>query len=233
MIRPADRRRGAGQGRRELDQGYSGRQGGVEQGLPRRRRRQGMGRDQGDAAAQGRVVGRRSRRSPNQATLYDHIRNAPVRKHEVDGKTGRRRRRRLQDRRARDRGRIRMAVPVACQHGAGLRAGRDQGRPGHAAGPASQKPHFVPRRRRRHARQMPRGQRARASGCRARAPTAATMPTTPRWMPRCLAKAVGKPVRAAIYARPRHRLGSERPGLDPYACAPRSMRRATSLLTTS
>ena len=41
------RRRGAGQGRRKLDQGYSRRQSGLEQGLPRRRRRQGMGRDQG------------------------------------------------------------------------------------------------------------------------------------------------------------------------------------------
>ena len=56
----ADRRRGAGQGRRKLDQGHSRRQGGLGQGLPRRRRRQGMGCDQGDAAAQGRVVGCRA-----------------------------------------------------------------------------------------------------------------------------------------------------------------------------
>ena len=51
------RRRRAGEGRRKLDQGHPGRQGGVGQGLPRRRRRQGMGCDQGGAAAQGRVVG--------------------------------------------------------------------------------------------------------------------------------------------------------------------------------
>ena len=43
-------------------------------------------------------------------------------------------RRRSTDGRESDRGRIRMAVPVACQHGPGLRAGRDQGRQGHRAG---------------------------------------------------------------------------------------------------
>ena len=88
MIRPADCRRGAGQGRRNLDQGYSGRQGGVEPGLPRRRRRQGMGRHQGDAAAQGRN-GRTSKPPFPEKTsaIYDYIRNAPVRKKEVEGKT--------------------------------------------------------------------------------------------------------------------------------------------------
>ncbi len=50
------RRRRAGQGRRSLDQGHSDRQGGVEQRLPRRRRRQGVGRDQGRQRAQGRMV---------------------------------------------------------------------------------------------------------------------------------------------------------------------------------
>ena len=40
-------------------------------------------------------------------------------------------RRSLQDRGARHRGRIRMAVPVAREHGPGLRAGRDQGRQRH------------------------------------------------------------------------------------------------------
>ena len=43
-----------------LDQGHSGRQGGVEPGLPRRRRRQGMGRHQGDAPAQSGMVGRQA-----------------------------------------------------------------------------------------------------------------------------------------------------------------------------
>ena len=54
------RRRGAGEGRRKLDQEHSRRQGGLGQGLPRRGRRQGMGRDQGRAAAQGRVVRRQA-----------------------------------------------------------------------------------------------------------------------------------------------------------------------------
>ena len=68
---------------------------------------------------------------PDQDALYDHIRKAPVRKRAVEGKDSRQCRRGLQDRGAGDRGRIRVAVPVACQHGTGLRAGRDQGRQGH------------------------------------------------------------------------------------------------------
>ena len=64
---------------------------------------------------------------PAQASLYDHIRKAPVacpesRKAERQCRGG------VQDRRQDHRGRVRMAVPVACQHGPGLRAGRDQGR---------------------------------------------------------------------------------------------------------
>ena len=81
---PGGRRQRAGQGRRKLDQGHPGRQGGVGQGLPRRRRRQGMGRDQGRRRSS-RSSGRRSKPPfPDQAALYDHIRKTPARKREVE-----------------------------------------------------------------------------------------------------------------------------------------------------
>ena len=67
---------------------------------------------------------------PEQASLYDHIRKAPVRKREVEAQNGNVDEA-FKTAAQRHRGRIRMAVPVACQHGAGLRAGRDQGRQGH------------------------------------------------------------------------------------------------------
>ena len=54
---PAGRGRGAGQCRRELDQGHPGRQGGLDQGFPRRRRRQGMERGEGRQGAEGDLVG--------------------------------------------------------------------------------------------------------------------------------------------------------------------------------
>ncbi len=120
-------RRGAGQGRRKLDQGYSGRQSCLEPGLPRRRRRQGMGRHQSDAAAQGRMVGREAavpRKSVRDLRLHPQRTGAQKRSRRQDD---RRRRSGLQERRARDRGGIRMAVPVPCQHGPGLRSRRHQG----------------------------------------------------------------------------------------------------------
>ena len=52
----AGRRQRPGQGRRKLDQGHPQRQGGVAGRLPRRRRRQGVGRHPGDAEPQGGVV---------------------------------------------------------------------------------------------------------------------------------------------------------------------------------
>ena len=67
---------------------------------------------------------------PEQASLYDHIRKASVRKREVEKENGNVDEA-FKSRRQGDRGRIRMAVPVACQHGSGLRAGRDQGRQCH------------------------------------------------------------------------------------------------------
>ena len=109
------RRRGAGQGRRELDQGHSGRAGGPREGLPRRRRRPGVGRDPGRRKAQGRVVEGRRRRSPTRtrSTTTSARRRSQARGREAE----RQRRRGVQDRRARDRGRIRMAVPVARRMG--------------------------------------------------------------------------------------------------------------------
>ena len=96
---------------------------------------------------------------------------------------GRQCRRGVPRRRARGRGRIRVAVPVACQHGTGLRAGRDQGRRRRPAGPAR-------RSRTSCATASPtcsacRPTRCARSGCRAPAPTAATMRATPRWTPPC------------------------------------------------
>ena len=76
MIRPAGRRRGAGQGRRSVDQGHPGRQGGLGQGLPRRRRRQGVGRDQGRGEAQGRVVGGRAAVPEPERALRPHPQGA-------------------------------------------------------------------------------------------------------------------------------------------------------------
>ena len=129
MIRPAGRGRGAGQGRRKLDQGHPGRAGGPPERLPRRRRRQGMGRDQGGARSSrssGRRSSRRSRTRTRSTTTSARRRCASA------GREAERQRRRgVQDRRQGDRGRVRMAVPVARRDGTGLRAGRDQGRQGH------------------------------------------------------------------------------------------------------
>ena len=149
---------------------------------------------------------------PEQAAIYDHIRKAPVRKREdVQGK--RQRRRGLQDRRARGRGRIRMAVPVACLHGTGLRAWSRSRTATSPAGPARRsrtscatasprtlgmpmekvrvhlggRPRLLRPQRRRRLRHGRR--RAGEGGRQAGAP--------------------------AIHARAGHRLGPEGPGLDP------------------
>ena len=57
-------------------------------GFLARRRGQGVGCDPGGRQAEGRVVGRRRRRSRDQAALYEHIRKAPVRKREVEKQNG-------------------------------------------------------------------------------------------------------------------------------------------------
>ena len=60
-----------------------GAQGRLGEGLPRRRRRQGVGRHQGRASSS-RSSGRTSKPPfPDQTALYDHIRKAPVRKREI------------------------------------------------------------------------------------------------------------------------------------------------------
>ena len=110
-----------------------------------------------------------------------------------------------------------MAVPVACQHGPGLRAGRDQGRPGHLLD--------------RHAEVALRAATAspRCSACRSRR-CASIWVTGPGSYGRNDAddarhgcRRAGESGRQAgapaIHARPGHRLGSERPGLDPQARA--------------
>ncbi len=145
MIRPAV----AGQVPVKVDEGsikdIPGAQGGLGQGLPRRGRRQGMGRDQG-APRRSRSSGRRSNPPfPDQTALYDHIRKAPVRK--ATGRQAERQRRRgVQNRGARDRGRVRVAVPVACLHGTGLRAWSRSRTARSTCWTGSQKPHFVQRR---------------------------------------------------------------------------------------
>ena len=190
------------------------------QGLPRRGRGQGVGRDQGRREAQGRVVeGRAAVPGPERA-LRPHPQGAGAQG--ADRQDQRQRRRGVQDRGPRDRGRVRMAVPVACLHGTGLRRGRDQGRQGQlldrlaevALRAASASPaqlgvplanvhvHLGGRARllRPQRRRRLRGGRRRAGQGRRQA---------------------GAP---AIHARGRHRLGPEGPGLDPQG--PRGDRRA-------
>jgi len=148
---------------------------------------------------------------PAQASLYDHIRKSTVRKRQVDKENGKCRRR-VQDRGAGDRGRVRVAVPVPCPHGAGLRAGRDQRTARHLL-ERHPKSHFVqsrrcaildlPLERVRVIWQTGPGSYGRndADDC---AMDAAV-----------LAKAVGKPVRLQGMRRAGHRLGPEGARLDP------------------
>ena len=65
---PADCRRGAGEGGRQRDQEHPGRQGGLGQGLPRRGRRQRMGRHPGGGKTEsGMVAGSAAVPGPGQA----------------------------------------------------------------------------------------------------------------------------------------------------------------------
>ena len=82
------------------------------------------------------------------------------------------------------RGGIRMAVPVACQHGPGLRAGRDQGRQGDAAGAGRRSPHFVQRGLARDARRAGR-QGARDLGDGPRLLWPQRRRRRRAWTPRC------------------------------------------------
>ena len=223
------RRRRAGEGRRKLDQGYPGRQGRLGQGLPRRRRRQGMGRHQGGAAAQGRVVGRRAAvpRSGRALTITSARRRRASAKWTA---SNRQCRCGVQDRRARDRGRIRMAVPVACLHGAGLRAGRHQGRPRHLL--------------ERHAEVAFRADGRRRHPADAAGQCARDLDHGPGllWPQRCRRLRHGRrgarqgrrqAGAAAIHARPGHRLGSQGAGVDPQGARRARCRRAMSSPTIS
>ena len=145
---PAGRGRDAGQGRRRLDQGHPGRQGGLGERLPRRRRRQGMGRDQGGREAQGRVVGRQRRRSrtrPRSTTTSARRRCATRKVEKQNGNV---------DEAFRNAARVVEAEyewpfqSHACM-GPALRRGRCQGRQGRLLDRLAEVA-FLPRRRRRH-----------------------------------------------------------------------------------
>ena len=149
---------------------------------------------------------------PNQAAIYDHIRNAPVRKTRNRRQERRQRRGCLQVGGARHRSGIRVAVPISCQHGAGLRRGRHQGRQGHAVDRIAEAA-LYPRRRRANSRHI----------CRRRACDVGAWPwqlrpqrRRRRGDGRGLAGEGGRQAGApAIYARSRHRLGSEGARFDP------------------
>ena len=213
MIRPPVAGAVPVQGRRKLDQGHPGRQGGLGEGLPRRRRRQGMGRDPGGAEAQGRVVERRSRRSrtrPRSTTTSARRRCASARS---SGKEA---------------GNVDEAFKTAARvieaeyewpfqshasMGPACAAGRDQGRQGRPAGPAR-------RSRTSCATASPRTldlpvEKVRVDlGARAR-----LLWPQRRRRRRDGRRRAGQGDRqagaGAIHARPGHRLGPEGPGLDP------------------
>ena len=154
----------------------------------------------------------RSRRSRTCPTLYDHLRKAPARKKEIEGKTV---------------GNVEEAFKTAARV---IEAEYEWPFQSHASmGPGcaiveikdgeatlwtgSQKPHYTRDGVARILGMPPdkvRGIWVPGPGCYGRNDAGdAAMDAA------LLAKAVGKPVRAAIYARAGHRLGPERPGLDP------------------
>ena len=102
---------------------YPRRPGGVAEGIPRRRCSEGMGCDQGRANAEGGMVGSQTAFPRSGRALRSHSQGARAQARRCQ--TGRQCRRCIQDRRQSHRSRIRMAVPVACQHGTGLRPGRN------------------------------------------------------------------------------------------------------------
>ena len=206
------RRRGAGEGRRKLDQGHprAPRWSGTRASSASSPTRNGTrSRRPRSSRSSGRRSSRRSRTRPRSTTTSARRRCASG----EDGKTDRQCRRGVQDRRPRDRGRIRMAVPVACRDGPGLRAGRDQGRQGHLLDRLAEV-----------ALRAERPCRAR-SACRATRSAVIWTDGSRLLRPqRCRrlrdglrrARQGGRQAGApAIHARARHRLGPEGPGLDP------------------
>ena len=124
-----------------------------------------------------------------------------------------------------------MAVPVACQHGAGLRAGRDQGRQGHLLERHAEVAFRAATGVAAHAR------RAGRQGARDLDAGAGLLRPQRRRRRRDGRRGAGQGGRQAgaraIHARPGHRLGPEGPGLDPPARAPRSTPPARSSPTSS
>ena len=179
---PAGRRRDAGEGRRELDQGHPRRPGLPGKGLPGGACRQGMGRHQAPRTSS-RWSGRtRSRRSSTRRRFT--ITSA--------------RRLRASTRKAKPDGDVEEAFKNAARV---IEAEYEWPFQSHACmGPAcavveikdgeatcwtgSQKPHFVQNGIAAHHRQC-RSTRCARSGWSGPAPTAAAMPTTRRWTPRC------------------------------------------------
>ena len=107
-------RRGAGEGRRSVDQAHPGRQGRVDQGSARGRRREGMERGQGGAGAEGHLVGveaelprprEAARAHPQGADRQARV-PAPERQLRGGHQAGR----------PRHRGRVRIPDPVAFEH---------------------------------------------------------------------------------------------------------------------
>ena len=158
---------------------------------------------------------------PETAGIYDHIRKAPVRKRDEGKPVGN-----VDDAfrvgGARGRGRIRVAVPVACQHGTGLRAGRDQGRAGDLLDRLAEIP-LRARRRRRHAGAAARqGAGDLGAGPRRLRPQRCGRCRDGRGGARESHRTPGSP---AIHARSGHRLGPQGAGLDPSrACRDRRRR---------
>ena len=183
MIRPAGRGRGAGEGRRELDQGHPRRQGGLAEGLPRRRRRQGMGRDQGRREAQGRMVeGRAAVPGPGRA-LRPHPQGAGAQERRSEGKTTATSTRRSRPPRSVIEAEYEWPFQSHACMGPACARGRDQGRQGHVLDRLAEVALRADRpcgAARRAARRRP-----RASGMPVPAPTAATTPTIARRTPPC------------------------------------------------
>ena len=132
--RPGDpspgRRRRSCEGRRELGRRHSEASSGLAAGLAGRRRRQGVGCHQGSRKAQGGVVGREAALPDDGRTLRPH---PPCTRHQASSRrTARGRRAPHSDARpASIEARVRVAVPVPCQHGSRLCRGRHQRRRRH------------------------------------------------------------------------------------------------------
>ena len=180
---PSDgRRRRAGQGRRRLDQGHSRREGGLDQGPARGRRREGMERGQG-RATRSRSPGRsRSRISPATTSCTTTSARRRSCKRKIQRENGNFEEGLKQAVRIIE-GRVRVPDPVARQHRPGLRGRRRARRRGDDLDLDAEALRLG-RLRRRTAWHC-RARRCARSGCSAPAPTAATTRATPPPTPPC------------------------------------------------